>query len=139
MLQIRRLPSGRFLYTLIITIILGVMIPVPHASGQDTTGKVVLSGINCDSFPTMAVEFEVYDPSGGFVTDLQPGDVTIQEEGLDAQEIYTIVGAAETDPADGLISNESPLGKALLNHKAGDRVQVDAPAGAFTILVAKVE
>jgi transcription elongation factor GreA len=65
--------------------------------------------------------------------------VTIQEEGSDSQEIYTIVGAAETDPADGLISNESPLGKALLTHKAGDRVQVEAPAGAFTILVVKVE
>lgn len=65
--------------------------------------------------------------------------VTIQEEGSDVQETYTIVGAAETDPSDGLISNESPLGKALLNHKAGDRVQVDAPAGAFTIIVVKVE
>jgi len=80
MLQIRRLPSSRLLYTFLITIILGVMIPVPHASGQDTTGKVVLSGINSDSFPTMGVEFEVYDPSGGFVTDLQAGDVTIQED-----------------------------------------------------------
>lgn len=65
--------------------------------------------------------------------------VTIQEEGVESQEVYSIVGAAETDPADGLISNESPLGKALLNHKAGDRVQVDAPAGAFTIIVVKVE
>lgn len=65
--------------------------------------------------------------------------VTIQEEGSDANEVYTIVGAAEADPSDGLISNESPLGKALLNHKAGDRVQVDAPAGAFTITVVKVE
>ena len=81
MLQIRRSPSGRFLYTLIITIILGVMIPIPHASGQDTTGKVVLSGINSDSFPTLGVEFEVYDSLSGFVTDLQPGDVTIQEDG----------------------------------------------------------
>ena len=65
--------------------------------------------------------------------------VTIQEEGTDFQETYTIVGAAETDPSEGLISNESPLGKALINHKAGDSVQVEAPAGAFTIQVVKVE
>lgn len=65
--------------------------------------------------------------------------VTIHEEGAGDEEIYTIVGAAETDPAEGLISNESPLGKALLNHKAGDTVQVEAPAGAFTIVVVKVE
>lgn len=65
--------------------------------------------------------------------------VTIQEEGTAFQETYTIVGAAETDPSEGLISNESPLGKALINHKAGDSVQVEAPAGAFTIQVVKVE
>lgn len=65
--------------------------------------------------------------------------VTIKEDGGGDEEIYTIVGAAETDPAEGLISNESPLGKALLNHKTGDTVQVDAPAGAFTIVVLKVE
>ncbi len=82
----------------------------------------------------------VIDEGAQAAESIQVGSkVTIQEEGADTQEIYTIVGAAETDPADGLISNESPLGKALLNHKAGDRVQVDAPAGAFTISVVKVE
>jgi len=63
--------------------------------------------------------------------------VTIQEEGVDP-EVYTIVGAAEANPAAGRISNESPLGKALLNHKVGDRVQVDAPAGAFAVNIVKV-
>src|SRR4030065_328607 len=81
MLQIRRSKPGRFLYVLIIAIILGVMIPFNHASAQDATGQVVLAGINSDSFPTMGVDFEVYDPLGGFVTDLQAGDVTIQENG----------------------------------------------------------
>ena len=79
MLQIRRSQPGRFLYVLIIAIILGVMIPFNHASAQDATGQVVLTGINSDSFPTLGVEFEVYDLLGGFVTDLQAGDVTIQE------------------------------------------------------------
>jgi len=63
--------------------------------------------------------------------------VTIQEEGADP-EVYTIVGAAEANPASGRISNESPLGKALLNHKLGDRVQVDAPAGPFVVTLLKV-
>jgi transcription elongation factor GreA len=44
-------------------------------------------------------------------------------------EAYTIVGVAEADPGKGLISNESPLGQALLNHKVGDEVVVNAPAG----------
>lgn len=64
--------------------------------------------------------------------------VTIQEENLDP-EVYTIVGAAEANPVQGKVSNESPLGKALINRKAGERVQVDAPAGAFTIQIIKVE
>jgi len=64
--------------------------------------------------------------------------VTIQEEGCDP-EIYTIVGPAEASPREGRISHESPLGRALLNHKAGDVVNVDAPDGSFTIRVIKVE
>jgi len=64
--------------------------------------------------------------------------VTIQEEGNEA-EVYTIVGAAEADPAAGRISNESPLGKALLGHKVGDKTQVDAPAGSFFVLIVKIE
>jgi transcription elongation factor GreA len=64
--------------------------------------------------------------------------VTIQEENLEP-EIYTIVGAAEANPVNGKISNESPLGKALLNRKVGEKVQVDAPAGSFTVHVIKVD
>jgi transcription elongation factor GreA len=64
--------------------------------------------------------------------------VVIQEEGSKEKEEYTIVGAAEADPAHGKVSNESPLGKALFNHKEGDKVQVDAPAGVFTVKVLKV-
>lgn len=64
--------------------------------------------------------------------------VVIQEEGSKEKEEYTIVGAAEADPSKGKVSNESPLGKALFNHAEGDKVQVDAPAGAFTVKILKV-
>lgn len=64
--------------------------------------------------------------------------ITIQEDGSEA-ETYTIVGAAEANPREGLISNESPIGKALLNHRVGDKVNVDAPGGTFTVVVIKVE
>lgn len=63
--------------------------------------------------------------------------VKVREEGMDPEE-YIIVGHAEADPRLGRISNESPLGKALLNHKAGDKVNVEAPGGAFEIEVIKV-
>ena len=51
---------------------------------------------------------------------------------LDAKERYTIVGSAEASPADGKISNESPVGKALLGRKKGDKVVVSVPAGDST-------
>ena len=63
--------------------------------------------------------------------------VEIQEDGTPPEK-YTIVGAAEADPQNGYISNESPLGKALLGHKAGDVVTVQAPNGEFTVKVLKV-
>jgi transcription elongation factor GreA len=64
--------------------------------------------------------------------------VTIQEEGGEP-ETYVIVGAAEANPKEGRISNESPLGKALLNHREGETVRVDAPAGSFMVRILKVE
>jgi transcription elongation factor GreA len=64
--------------------------------------------------------------------------VTIQEEAMDP-EVFTIVGAAESDPRKGKISNESPLGKAVLNHRAGDIVQVDAPEGSYKVRIIKVD
>ena len=62
--------------------------------------------------------------------------VTIQEEGYDP-ETYMIVGPAEADPILGRISNESPIGRALINRKIGETVKVEAPGGAFTVLIIK--
>jgi transcription elongation factor GreA len=55
-------------------------------------------------------------------------EVTVEEAG-EPPETFIIVGAAEANPKEGKISNESPLGRALLGHKVGDKVKVDAPAG----------
>ncbi len=65
--------------------------------------------------------------------------VTVQEDDL-PPERYRIVGAAEADPAQGLISNESPLGRALLDRREGDQVTVHVPGGAtYTVRILKVE
>jgi transcription elongation factor GreA len=54
--------------------------------------------------------------------------VTVVEDGFDP-ETYTIVGSAEANPGNGRISNESPLGKALIGRKEGDTVAFEAPGG----------
>jgi transcription elongation factor GreA len=56
--------------------------------------------------------------------------ITVHGAGLEGQErTYTIVGANEANPADGRISNESLVGKALLGRKVGDIIPVQTPAG----------
>lgn len=64
--------------------------------------------------------------------------VVIQEDGKPS-ETYTIVGVAEANPREGLISNESPLGQALLDHKVGDDVAVRAPAGTLHFRIVKIK
>ncbi len=51
---------------------------------------------------------------------------------------YTIVGSAEANPAEGRISNESPVGRALLGHKAGDVVKCVVPAGLIEMKILAV-
>jgi transcription elongation factor GreA len=65
--------------------------------------------------------------------------VTVAEEDYGGPETYMIVGPAEADPKQGKISNESPLGKNLLGKRVGDKVIVDAPAGAITFEIVKIE
>jgi transcription elongation factor GreA len=67
------------------------------------------------------------------------GSTVVIQEGSKQAETYTIVGAAEANPREGLISNESPLGQALLDHKAGDDVEVRAPAGTLRFRVVKIK
>ena len=64
--------------------------------------------------------------------------VTIQEEDF-PPETYHVVGAKEADPRNGKISNESPIGKALMEHKAGDVVETDTPDGKIAFKILKVE
>ncbi len=64
-------------------------------------------------------------------------EVVIQEDGA-SRERYVIVGDAEASPLEGRISNESPLGRALLGQRVGDEVSVSAPAGTLSFRVVKI-
>ena len=65
------------------------------------------------------------------------GSVTLLNQN-GGEEEYTIVGSPEADPAQGCISNESPVGKALLNKKVGEDVQVKTPAGTVTLTISSI-
>jgi len=64
--------------------------------------------------------------------------VTVQEGDFDP-EVYDLVGAKEADPRNGKISNESPIGRALLDHKVGDVVEAETPGGKIKFKILKIE
>lgn len=90
-------------------------------------------------------ELEILLATAKIIKEKEPSDtvqvgskVAIQEEGYDKHESFVIVGAAEAQPNEGRISNESPLGRALLGRKKGDIATVDAPDGKFNVKIIKV-
>ena len=60
----------------------------------------------------------------------------VKIKGDEGEETFTIVGSAEAAPREGRISNESPVGQALMNKKKGDKVTVQSPGGAsdYTVI-----
>ena len=64
--------------------------------------------------------------------------VTIQEEDY-PEETYHLVGPTEADPSKGKISHESPIGKALMDHKAGETVEAETPGGVIKLKILKIE
>ena len=64
--------------------------------------------------------------------------VTISYVDDDEEEVYHIVGRMEADPFDNKISNESPIGKAILGKKEGDMVEISSPTGSYQIKIVKI-
>ena len=64
--------------------------------------------------------------------------VKVYDEEFDEEIVYTIVGSSEADPMNNRISNESPVGAALIGAKPGDRVEFETPGGMMTLLVKEI-
>ncbi len=64
--------------------------------------------------------------------------VTVVEKGYDDDELFHLVGSAEANPREGKISLESPVGKALMGAKVGDKVKVKAPDGDFVYIIREI-
>ncbi len=77
---------------------------------------------------TMLKNAVLIEANGPSDTVILGSRVTVVEDRFDP-ETYTIVGSAEANPGDGRISNESPLGKALIGRKEGDMVAFETPGG----------
>lgn len=64
--------------------------------------------------------------------------VKLYDEEFDEECEYKIVGSTEADPMNNLISDESPIGKAIIGKKVGDEVVADTPAGEMKLKILKI-
>ena len=64
--------------------------------------------------------------------------VTVQYIEDEDEEEYSIVGSMEADPFENKISNESPIGRAIMNKKVGDIISVESPNGSYDIKIVKI-
>ena len=65
--------------------------------------------------------------------------VHVEDEETGSADTYTIVGSAEADPAEKKLSNESPIGRALMGHREGDIVDVQTPRKVRRLKIAKID
>ena len=64
--------------------------------------------------------------------------VRVKDNDLNEEFVYQIVGYAQADPDEGRISDESPIGKSLIGHAVGDKVEVEVPSGVITLDVLEI-
>jgi transcription elongation factor GreA len=74
-------------------------------------------------------------------TDVVSVGTRVRLRDVDARETieYTIVGSAEANPAEHKLSNESPVGKAIMGHKKGETVEVSAPRGSLKFKIMDIK
>lgn len=64
--------------------------------------------------------------------------VKVKDLDMDFEEEFSIVGATESDPFNGKISNESSVGKALIGHRVGEKVAVEVPDGTINYEIIEI-
>ena len=64
--------------------------------------------------------------------------VTVKYVEDDEEEVYSIVGSMEADPFENKISNESPIGRAIMNKKVGETISVESPNGSYDIKIVSI-
>ncbi|HNP87146.1 MAG: transcription elongation factor GreA [Chloroflexi bacterium SZAS-1] len=83
---------------------------------------------------------QIIDEENGQGNEVRVGSkVTVRVEGETEDETWSIVGSAEAKPREGKISNESPLGSALLGKRRNQKVTVNTPSGTMKLTIVKIQ
>jgi len=83
-------------------------------------------------------EAVVIDSKNGHKHDVVVVGSTVKLKSPHGEQKYTIVGPAESDPIQGFISNESPLGSSFIGHKKGEEVEVRTPSGMVRYKIVEI-
>ena len=83
---------------------------------------------------------QLIDEENGHGNEVRVGStVTVRIDGEDEEETWTIVGSAEAKPGAGKISNESPIGSALLGKRVKQKAAVQTPSGVMKLTIVKIQ
>jgi transcription elongation factor GreA len=83
---------------------------------------------------------QIIDEENGQAGEVRVGSkVTVRFDGEDDEETWTIVGSAEADPRGGRISNESPIGSAILGKRVRQKTTVQTPSGLLKLTIVKIQ
>ena len=115
--------------------------PLPHheRTQHDTAAREELSLIDgrIEELSDMLKKIEIIDEATANKSSIQLGSkVTVKVNGK--KEHFELVGEWEADPHEKKISHESPLGRALLGKGVGDKIDVEAPAGKISYVIADI-
>ena len=110
-----------------------------NAEYEDAKNEQAMVEGRIAQLQTLIQNAEIIDQAGAHKSKkvILGSTVKVKTNAGKAQE-YTIVGPAEADPREGKISNESPVGRALIGKKLNDEVEVSAPSGLITMKITKV-
>ena len=108
-----------------------------YDEAKNEQGKLYSRMAELEDILSNYVVIEEEETSGDYIR--LGSTVTVLDKEFNEEETYKIVGSQEADPMNGVISEDSPFGRALLGKNAGDDVVVDAPAGPVEYKILKVE
>lgn len=86
----------------------------------------------------MLRNIEIIDTDSKTDTVMIGSKIKVFDNEFQEELTYTLVGSAEADPFNGKISNESPIGSAIIGHKKGDTIEVEAPDGVISFKLLEI-
>ena len=108
-----------------------------YDEAKNEQGKLYSRMAELDEILSNYVVIEETEAEGDYIR--MGSTVTVYDKEFEEEQVYKITGSQEADPMNGRISEDSPFGRALLGKKAGEEVNVEAPAGTIRYKIVEIQ